>query len=814
MEKQNLQDILKKLFPHAIAVVLFLLIAYTYFSPQLEGKKLEAGDVANFEGAAKEIKDFRAETGEEALWTNRMFGGMPAYLISVKVRTNIFLYVNKVLQIGERPASYLFVCLLGFYIALLLFGVNPWLSMAGAIAYGFSSYFFIILAAGHMTKAVAITYMPAVIAGVYNTYRKKMWLGAAVMALFLGLQIKASHPQITYYTGMAVLIFVIIELISAIKKKQMVDYLKKSVLLLGVAVLAIGSDIPHLWMTYEYGEHSIRGESDLSDKTGNKTAGLDKDYITAWSYGIDETLTVLIPNFMGGSSHGSLDKDSETYEWLKGMAGPAQAKQYTRALPLYFGDQPFTSGPVYFGAVVMLLFIFSLFVLRGPVKWWLLIATILSLFLAWGRHFMWFTDLFLEYFPGYNKFRTVSMTLVIAQVTVPLMALLAIKKIIDEQISKEKLLNWLKYSVIIVGGIALLFSIFPGLLTDFSNPADQQSLRNPEFIDAIEKDRRSLLRADAFRSLVFVLLTGILVWAFVTQKLKKTYFFAALGLLFIVDMWPVNKRYIDDDNFVRAREVKQPYKPTQADRQIMQDNSYYRVFNTTADLDKDARTSYFHNSLGGYHGAKMQRYQELISSHISRGNMAVINMLNTKYFISAQNDQQVAQRNPGALGNAWFVNKVKIVENADEEIAALNGFEPSTEAIVDQQFSNWIENSYPKDSLASIELTSYSPKKLKYKATTKTKQLAVFSEIYYPEGWEATIDGEPVKHIRVNYVLRAMEIPAGEHTVTFEFRPKSFYAGRSISLASSIILLLFVLGVFGIEIRNHLRKEIEVEKEE
>ena len=352
------------------------------------------------------------------------------------------------------------------------------------------------------------------------------------------------------------------------------------------------------------------------------------------------------------------------------------------------------------------------------------------------------------------------------------------------------------------------------MLTDFSNPADQQSLRNPEFIDAIEKDRRSLLRADAFRSLVFVLLTGILVWAFVTQKLKKTYFFAALGLLFIVDMWPVNKRYIDDDNFVRAREVKQPYKPTQADRQIMQDNSYYRVFNTTADLDKDARTSYFHNSLGGYHGAKMQRYQELISSHISRGNMAVINMLNTKYFISAQNDQQVAQRNPGALGNAWFVNKVKIVENADEEIAALNGFEPSTEAIVDQQFSNWIENSYPKDSLASIELTSYSPKKLKYKATTKTKQLAVFSEIYYPEGWEATIDGEPVKHIRVNYVLRAMEIPAGEHTVTFEFRPKSFYAGRSISLASSIILLLFVLGVFGIEIRNHLRKEIEVEKEE
>src|SRR6056297_498795 len=490
------------------------------------------------------------------------------------------------------------------------------------------------------------------------------------------------------------------------------------------------------------------------------------------------------------------------------MTSPAQARQYIKALPLYYGDQPFTSGPVYFGAVVMLLFVFSLFVLRGPVKWWLIVATLLSLFLAWGRNFMWFTDLFIEYFPGYNKFRTVSMTLVIAQVTVPLMGLLAIKKIMDEKISKEKVIEWLKYSLYIVGGIALIFSIFPGLLTDFSNPADQQSLQNQAFIDAIETDRKNLLRGDAFRSLVFVILTAILLWAFVTEKLKRTYFFAALGLLFIVDMWPVNKRYINKDNFVKAREIKQPYKPNTADQQILQDNSmHYRVFNTTARLDQDARTSYFHNSLGGYHGAKMQRYQEMIDRHIGQGNMDVINMLNAKYFITAQNNQKIAQRNPGALGNAWFVNKVKLVENADAEIAALNDFDPTKTAIVDQRFSNHVADSYAIDSAASIKLTSYSPKKLEYKTKSKTKQLAVFSEVYYPAGWEASIDGEPAKHIRVNYILRALEIPAGEHSVTFEFRPQSYYAGRNISLASSIILILFVIGVFGVEIRSYLRKE-------
>ncbi len=807
MDKNDISKIMKSVLPHIVAVVLFLLISYVYFSPQLEGKRLKSGDVDHFRGASKELLDYREANNEEGLWTNSLFGGMPAYLISVKVTTNVYLYITKMIQIGSRPASYLFVCLLGFYIALLLFGVNPWLSMAGAIAYAFSSYFFIILSAGHMTKAVALTYMPAVIAGVYHTYNKKMWLGLAVTGLFLGLQLKASHPQITYYTGIVIIILILTELYKTIKKKDWMVYLKKSALLAAIAVLALGTDITSLWMTYEYGEHSIRGESELSDHSGNKTAGLDKEYITAWSYGVDETLTLLVPNAMGGSSHGSLDESSETYELLEPMYGK-RTKSIIKHLPLYFGDQPFTSGPVYFGAVVMLLFVFGMFLLRGPLKWWLLIATVLSLMLSWGHNFMFFTDLFIDYFPGYNKFRTVSMTLVIAQVTVPLLGILAIKQLMSQKYEKTKLINALKYSLIITGGIALLLAIFPGIMGDFSAAGDKQTLGNPDLIRAIEQDRESLVRSDAFRSLIFILLTSGLLWAFVTEKLKRNYFFIGLGILFIADMWPVNKRFINNDNFTRARKVEKPYTPNQADKQIMQDNGYYRVFNTTARLDQDSRTSYFHKSLGGYHGAKMQRYQEIIEYHLTQGNMDVINMLNTKYFISSnKQNKPVAQRNPGALGNAWFVNKVKMVPDADAEIKALNNFDPSTEAIVDDRFEKNVKTSYTKDSIANISLEEYGLKKMIYKAKTSTKQLAVFSEIYYPKGWKAFIDGKEVPHVRVNYILRGLEIPKGEHTIIFKFEPASYYVGQKISLASSIIMVLFMLGVFVMEGKKYFEQK-------
>lgn len=797
MNKEAFSKLAKKFIPHAIAVILFLTIAYAYFTPQLEGKKLESSDVANFKGISKELSDYRDTHNDEALWTNRLFGGMPAYLISVKLKNNLFSYINRALQIGERPASYLFICLLGFYIALLLFGVNPWLSMAGAIAFGFSSYFFIILGAGHMTKAVAIAYMPPIIAGVYFTYRKKMWLGAAVTALFLGLQLKAFHPQITYYTAIVIIILIIFELVSAIQTKKILDFIKKSALLGAVALLVLGSDITKLWMTYEYGNYSMRGKSELTDDSGNKTkGGLDKDYITAWSYGIDETLTVLIPNIMGGSSHGSLDEDSETYKLLKPSYG-AQTKEIVKRMPLYFGDQPFTSGPVYFGAIVMLLFIFSLFILKGKLKWWLITATILAVTLSWGRNMMWFTDLFIDYFPGYDKFRTVSMTLVIAQFTVPLMAILALKELFTGEINKKEIINKLKYALYITGGIALLFTIFPGLLTDFSALADKQTLGNDQLIAAIEKDRMGLLRADAFRSFMFIAVAGALLLFFVMGKLKKSYFILGLGLLFAADMWPVNKRYINNENFVRERQANEPYTASKADKQILQDKDvHYRVFNTTVRLDQDARTSYFHNSLGGYHGAKMQRYQDLVDRYISRGHMPVINMLNTKYFIVQNDNKPEAQRNQNALGNAWFVSKFELVNSPNEEIAALADFDPSQIAILDKRFEKQVSANYNVDSTASIALTTYDPKKMVYESNSNETQLAVFSEIYYPEGWHARIDEKEVTPIRVNYILRALEIPAGNHSITFEFKPKSYYTGRQISLASSLILILFIAAIF------------------
>lgn len=806
MNKETIKNVTKKITPHAIAVILFIAIAYTYFSPQLEGKKLESGDVKNFKGISKEIADYRETNDEEALWTNRLFGGMPAYLISVKLKSNLFLHINQLLQIGERPASYVFICLLGFYIALLLFGVNPWLSMAGAIAFAFSSYYFIILGAGHMTKAVAIAYMSPVIAGVYYTYRKKMWLGSAVTALFLGLQLKAFHPQITYYTAIVIIIFIIFELVQAIKTKTIVEFIKKSVLLGAIALLVLGSDITKLWMTYEYGEYSMRGKSELTDNAQNKSkGGLDKDYITSWSYGIDETLSLLIPNIMGGSSHGSLDENSETYKLLELSYG-AQTKQIVKNMPLYFGDQPFTSGPVYFGAIVMLLFVFSLFVLKKQYRWWLLTATILAIMLSWGRNMMWFTDLFIDYFPGYDKFRTVSMTLVIAQFTVPLMAMLALKELIEGKISKSESIKALKYALYITGGIALIFSIFPGLLTDFSSAADKQTFGNNQLIAAIEKDRMSLVRADAMRSLIFIAISGGLLLFFITSKIKKAYVMLGIGVLFMADMWPVNKRYINNENFVRERQVNQPYTASNADKQILRDNDHFRVFNTTVRLDQDARTSYFHNSLGGYHGAKMQRYQDLIDRYINKAHMPVINMLNTRYFIVPTENQNQVQPNNGAMGNAWVVSEIEWVKNADEEIAALQNFDETKMAIIDERFKNAISGSYQTDSTASIVLKSYDPKKMVYEATLSKKQLAVFSEIYYPGGWQASIDDKPVELIRANYILRSLEIPEGNHTITFEFKPKSYYMGNKISLASSIILLLFIVAIFGKEILSDFKK--------
>jgi hypothetical protein len=594
-----------------------------------------------------------------------------------------------------------------------------------------------------------------------------------------------------------VLIFVIIQFILDIKNKKILNFFKASAVLIFAAVIALGINFTSLYFVNDYGKDSIRGKSELTSNAENQTSGLDKDYATAWSYGVGETFTLLIPNFAGGESGGALDEDSESYKAFESMAGASQARQIIKQLPLYWGPQPFTSGPVYVGAIVVFLFVLGLFVLKGNLKWWLLIATVLSIMLAWGKNMMWFTDLFLDYMPGYNRFRTVSMILVIAEFTMPLLGIFAIQKIILGEVEKQRLRKSLLWSLGIVGGFCLIFSLLPDAFLNFQGVGDAQYEQAGYPMDAIESDRISLLRSDAFRSLVFVILAASLLYFYAYKNLKVKYIFAGLIILFLIDMWPVNTRYLNKDNFVTEKANQNSIKPTQADLFIMEDKDpNYRVMNVSVSTFNDATTSYFHKSIGGYHGAKMRRYQELIEHQISKNNMEVLNMLNTRYFIVPSEDQgPIPQKNPYACGNAWFVEEVKMVNNADEELKALDSIKPEKEAIVDIRFQKDLENfKFSADSLAEIRLTSYLPNHLVYETKTNSEQIAVFSEIYYPKGWNAYIDGELKPHFRADYVLRSMRIPAGSHKVEFKFEPEMYYTGNKISLFSSLFLLLLIAG--------------------
>ncbi len=798
---------IKKIIPHVIAIVLFIAISFTYFSPVLQNKTLHQHDVSMFKGASKEIQDFRDKTGKEPLWTNSMFSGMPAYLISVKYPYNFFKTIHKFMGLGlSAPANMMFLLLLGFYILLLAFKVDPVLSIAGAIAFALSSYFLIVIGAGHNTKVVAIAYMSPLIGGIALAYRRKMLLGALIFAFFFALQLTVNHLQITYYTFLTILIFGFVELYFAFKQKLLKKFLKVTLALVVAAFLAIGANFANLYLTYDYGKDSIRGKTELTSEKENRTSGLDKDYATAWSYGVAETFTLLVPDLMGGASGGELPKSSETYKLIKNSYGQAYANQAIKQMPTYWGDQPMTSGPVYVGAIIFFLFVLGLIIVKGPIKWWLLFATILSITLAWGKNFMPLTDFFLDYFPGYNKFRAVSMILVIAEFTMPLLGILALKQIFDEKIEKKQLFKALKISLGIVGGLLLIFALLPGMFFDFSAPSDQQYLAQgaKEFVDAIRHDRETLLQKDAFRSLIFVLLSVIAILAYYFKKLNKTSAYIVFALLFIIDLWPIDKRYLNNDDFISNRKQKEIFQPTPADLQILQDKSLdYRVFNATVSTFNDASTSYFHKSIGGYHGAKMRRYQELIDYQISKQNMAVLNMLNTKYFIIPTKEQgPVVQMNPQALGNAWFVKNYKIVDNADAEIEALTNFNPAETAIVDKRFSNDLKDFKASDNSGTIKLEKYEPNYLVYKSSANGKRLAVFSEIYYAKGWNAYIDGKLTPHFRVNYVLRAMIIPEGEHKIEFKFEPKAYSTGNTIELISSILFLLAIVGILYFEFKS------------
>ncbi|MFN8209102.1 MAG: YfhO family protein [Bacteroidales bacterium] len=816
-------------YPHLLVLLAFFLIAFVYFLPAYEGKSLFQPDVMHFNGMAKEIVDFRNETGKEPLWTNSAFGGMPAYQISTLYKENLVQYVHRIFMVGKTPANFLFLAFIGFYILMVVLGVRPLLGALGSIAFGFSSYFLIILAVGHNSKFVAMAYMAPVIAGMILAYRKHMLAGVALFGLALALQVYANHFQITYYLVFMVLLYGIFELVQAWKNKTIKKFALTTSLLAIISLVAALSDLNRLYTTWEYTKYSTRGQSELTSDN-NSTSGLDKDYATSWSYGKWETLTLLIPNFQGGASGGELSTSSHTYQWLKANQY-AEARNIIKNMPLYWGPQEFTEGPVYFGAIIIFLFVLGLILVKGPLKWWLVSITILSVVLGWGRYFPLVTNFFLDYVPMYNKFRTVSMILVIAQFAVPLLAVLMLKEFMEDKYSKKEFFNAFKWALGIAGGICLFFTVFPGMFFDFVSHKDALLLQNgynEEIMAAIREDRRVLLQGDALRSLFFILAAaGLLYFAFI-KKLSVRNAIVFLGLIILVDLWSVDRRYLNEDRFVSKTQVREPYKASKADQFILQDKALsYRVLNLSVSPFQDASTSWFHKSIGGYHGAKMKKYQELIDHRIfdelmtlqktfsqrptgpavdsALASITALNLLNTKYIIL--NPQYAPLENPYALGNAWFVKDYRIVENADEEIAALNTISPLQTAVVDKRFAGEIGDlKIVPDSAGRILLTEYKPNYLKYQSSAATDQLVVFSEIFYDKGWNAYVDGELNPHFRTDYTFRGMVVPSGTHTIEFRFEPRSYELGKNISLATSLMLILLFAGIFGQKAYNLIYK--------
>jgi hypothetical protein len=809
----QIKNKIKPILPHLIAILLFTVVSFVYFYPVLEGKILKANDSTVSKINSKEIQDFREKNGREPLWTNSIFSGMPAYLISTKYPGNLIKNTDRFLMMFKMPVSVLFLSMLGFYILLLIFGVDPWLAIAGAIAYSLSSFFFQILGAGHNTQAIALAYMAPVIGGIYYAYRHDALKGALLTAFFLTLEIQANHPQITYYGLICLLIFGIVEFVYAFKNKSVIKFLKTSALLIIPFVIAIGINFASLYTIYEYGKYSSRGKSDLTINNKNITSGLNKDYITFWSYGVDETLNLLIPNYKGGSSH-PFERDSETFKALSQRNAQSEANK----LQKYWGTQPGTDGPHYVGVIVFFLFVLGLILIKGPEKWWLLAATVLSVMLAWGKNFMPLSNLFIEYFPGYNKFRAVTMILVISEFCIPLLGFLALRDIFNGTTSKNDILKGLKIAAGITCGFILLVIIIPGIAGSFLG---QYEISYPEWLkSAMITDRKDLLRSDALRSLVFVLLSAGVILGFIFDKLRKGYAILIIALLIIVDLWTVDKRYLDADRFERPAVIQKAFTPTVADIFILKDPSLFRVLNLAASTFNDnSPTSYFHKSIGGYHGAKMERYQDLIDTSIYPGinlfeatankaksvedlqlifnntPLPSLNMLNTKYVI--YNPGSLPLINPNALGNAWFVEKPVIVENANKEISLMNSFNPSKEAIINNTFKDQItKSSFPVQENEKIELVSYQPDELLYKYSAREDKLAIFSEIYYPAGWKSYIDGKESKYFRTDWVLRGMIVPAGNHEIKFVFKPASYYVGNKISLASSILLILLCIVYF------------------
>ena len=824
---------INRILPYIISVVVFYLATLSYFYPELiDDKSLGQTDVVQFEGMSKSSVDYKKRNdGKQALWNDAMFSGLPDYLIATGVPEKALQIIKKITHgfiSNKTSAHILFTHMFCFWILLLSFGVRPWLAMIGALAFAFSSYNIINIEAGHVTKSWAIAYSALVVAGVHLIFKNKLLLGFGIFAAGLSIQIGAPHYQITFYLIFVCLAYAISELIFAIRENRIPLFAKQSGVIILAIILAFGTAIARLWMTQEYTPYSIRGEQILSstenpESGDQKKEGLDKEYAFSWSQGKMETFTLLIPYFYGGGSGEMLEEGSNVYETISRSFGKQQADRLTGVgpvVPLYHGDQPFTSGPLYIGAIVCFLFILAMLVLPNKLRWWILAGTIISMMFAWGKNLSFFNYFLFDYFPGFNKFRSVSMALSMTMMLMPLAGMLAIEKLMEEKL-EEILKKKLLYALIATGGLALLIGVFGGM-GSFNTPADttfpqrlginDSNVAN-QFVKALQADRLSYLRKDAFRSGILIILAGSLLYVMLIGKLSKGVFLAVLGVLMVGDVWLVGKRYLYADQF-KKNAVKQAHQKSAADDFILKDkDAHYRVF-TVGNFDKEAQTSYYHKSIGGYFAAKLMRYKDLIErklypeqntiiSALRSGNLPnynqlpALNMLNAKYIKYGDEANQVL-KNPAALGNAWFAKELKSVTNGNEAIQALNGFNPAQTAIINASDFEVEQSTFEVDSSAQITLTSYDQREMVYKSQNKNDGLAVFSEIYYPEGWVATIDGEQAEILRVNYVLRALKVPAGDHEIKFSFNPTSYVTGTTISSISGYIVGLVLLLSLGL----------------
>ena len=828
---------LKKCLPDVAAILFFVLISVAYFFvPMTRGEVLGGGDNTAAKGQGRDVQEYYEKTGDRSRWTNTVFSGMPTYQISPSYNsTEALSKVEKAYHLWlPQYVWYLFAYLIGFYIMLRAFDFRQWMAALGAVIWAFSSYFLIIIAAGHIWKVMALAYLPPMIAGIVLAYRGKYLWGLIVTALFAAFEINANHAQMTYYYLFVILFMIIAFLVKAIKDKKMPQFLKATAVCIVAGAIGIAINISNLYHTWQYQNESMRGKSELVSKTdpANQTSsGLDRDYITQWSYGIGETWTLLIPNAKGGASEPMINNK------VVQEKGDPQYEQLYAQIGQYWGEQPGTSGPVYVGAFVLFLFILGIFIVKGPMKWALLAATVLSILLSWGKNFMGFTDFFIDYIPMYAKFRTVASILVIAEFTIPLLAIMALKKIVDEPDYLKNHIKFFWISLACTAGIALVFWLMPGVFFDFISSSENEALSQipADQLAPLKANltslRETIFRDDCIRSIVVILIGVVLMLLFKAKKLQAKPFVGCVIALCLIDMWSVDKRYLNDGMFQPKDDVDQPIAKTVADDQIMKDKGLdYRVLNMTTNTFNENNTSYYHKSIGGYHAAKLRRYQELIDHYIAPemqnmnkvlapGNlsqrsdnmiqvtdkanaMPALNMLNMKYLIVGQQGQEpVPVENKSAMGNAWFVNKVDFVDNANVEIDKIGKIDLHHEAVADKKFQSALGNSATNDSTAKATLTDYAPNNLKYDVSSKNGGVIVFSEIYYPE-WTATVDGQPAEVGRVNYVLRAINVKPGNHKVVLDFHPKSITTTETVSyIASALLILAIILLIVG-EVRN------------